>query len=106
MNGIEMAKARATAALDELRPRIAGRPFYAWAGFWHGAGWTELVWAGEGWMEICTVPKRARMVEEIRLSVIIESTGERICESQLVWRDEEGPADATAEPCVRAGTRG
>ena len=98
MNGIEMAKAKATAALTALRPRIAGRPFYAWAGFWHPGGWTEFVWA-DGWMEICTVPKSAKAIEEIRLSVIIESTGERICESELVYR--EGPVDATTEP-VRA----
>ena len=95
MNDIKMAKAKATAALQALRPRIAGRPFYAWAGYWHPGGWTELVWAGEGWAEICTAPKSAKMTPELRLTVVIEGTGEYVCQGELI---EEGPGAVTPRP--------
>lgn len=103
-DNITKAKERATVALDALREKIGGRRYYAWAGYWHPAGWTELVWNGQGWDEITTSPKSRKETPELRLTVIIEGTREYVCQGVLI---EEGPVDATTEPSdENAGSRG
>lgn len=86
MNNLPEIKERATAALQALQDKIGGKPFYAWAGYWHPGGWTELVWEEDKWAEICTVPRRAKPKRVLRLSVALEG-GTTICVNETIWQE-------------------